>query len=102
MEKTEDRLTFEKVRDCFANIAENKVCRLISLYIACTVSLSLLQPYITELDLTRVKLGASALNFFKDYMPLSEEIDEANGHATNVTSAEEHYDYVGFIDRFFE
>lgn len=93
VEKTEDRLTFDKVKDCFSNLAQDK-------------------PYITEIDITRVNLEPSTLEFFKEYMPTLSDADEEqyraamNGHANGVVEGEEDkgekFDYSTFLERFFE
>ncbi|GAA5820946.1 hypothetical protein JCM11251_001888 [Rhodosporidiobolus azoricus] len=48
--RAEDRLTGEKVRSCFRSVAAEK-------------------GYVTELDLSRLALPSSALNFLKQHMP---------------------------------
>ncbi|GAA6039197.1 hypothetical protein JCM8097_000465 [Rhodosporidiobolus ruineniae] len=90
--RSEDRLTGERVRSCFRSIAGEK-------------------PYLTDLDLSRLSLPASALSFLRDQMPSRpltlQEMDEvrdleasaAKGRASIGGQA---YDFEGFLDNFLE
>ncbi|GAA6064413.1 hypothetical protein JCM10212_002840, partial [Sporobolomyces blumeae] len=90
--RSEDRLTGEKVRQCFRSVAAEK-------------------GYVTELDLTRLSLPSSALSFLKDHMPQStvvvpvsdDERSATNGTGSGRESKEEVVlDYEEFLDAFLE
>ncbi|GAA5863697.1 hypothetical protein JCM8547_003696 [Rhodosporidiobolus lusitaniae] len=91
-ERAEDRLTGERVRSCFRSVAAEK-------------------GYVTELDLSRLALPSSALQFLKQHMPsqvvptcelhgLDGEGETAGvGNGAGETTI---LDYEGFLDQFME
>ncbi|GAA5901537.1 uncharacterized protein JCM6883_000247 [Sporobolomyces salmoneus] len=84
--RNEDRLTGEKVRSCFRSVASEK-------------------GYVTELDLTRLSLPTSSLQFLKQHMPQSliqVPINENAAAGEGGTREEVVLDYEEFLNQFLE
>ncbi|SCV68106.1 BQ2448_227 [Microbotryum intermedium] len=78
IQRSEDRLTAEKVRSCFHSAAANKC-------------------YVTELDLTRLDLPTTSFEFLKEWMP-QVEVDGNEGHSEEGAC----YDYETFLETFVD
>ncbi|GAA5901572.1 uncharacterized protein JCM6883_000260 [Sporobolomyces salmoneus] len=84
--RNEDRLTGEKVRSCFRSVASEK-------------------GYVTELDLTRLSLPTSSLQFLKQHMPQSliqVPINENTAAGEGGMKEEVVLDYEEFLNQFLE
>lgn len=56
------------------------------------------QPFVTELDLRRVKLSEATVSYLQEAMPKAELID---GQPVSNDDAEEGYDYEHWLDELF-
>jgi hypothetical protein len=115
-EKNDDRVTPERVRDCFRGMAGGKVrstCPplfllrfLHSRIIISKINqsdVSSLQPYITELDLQRVSLPSAAIDFLTKHMDgYDAERDTVVHDDADNGVVDGRFDYTAFFDGLFE
>ncbi|SCZ89793.1 BZ3500_MvSof-1268-A1-R1_Chr1-3g01581 [Microbotryum saponariae] len=103
VQRSEDRLTAEKVRSCFHSAAANKVRSLVFqershlMKTRTMLHLSIPQGYVTELDLTRLDLPTTSVEFLKEWMP-QVEVDGTEGQSEEGAC----YDYETFLETFVD
>lgn len=117
-EKNDDRITPERVRNCFRGMAGGKVRSICPplfllrfLHSRIIISRStinqsdfaLLQPYITELDLQRVSLPSAAIDFLTKHMDgYEDERDTGVNDDADNGAVDGRFDYTAFFDGLFE